>query len=91
MARVRIAVMLTTDSGRADHPTEQSDASKNIVQSMGHLEQGGTELALRFSLELEPVGIVNRAVQDGIGESGIGKASMPTKDIANTGLGGVES
>jgi hypothetical protein len=68
---------MTSDSGHADHPRKQSDASQNIVQSSGHLGQGRTELALRFALELDAIGIVHETVQDGIGESGIRESGMP--------------
>jgi len=80
--------MPSTDSGHVDHQSERSDASVNIIRSSGRHGQGGVGLSSGLSLEIEPVGIVDQAVQDGIPDGWIGKADVP---LCNRHLSGDHS
>ena len=67
----------STSSGHVDHQSERSDAGVNIIHSSGRHGQVRVELTSGLSLEIEPVGIVDQAVQDGIPDGWIGKADVP--------------
>jgi len=74
---MRIPVKSSTSSGHVVHQSERSDASVNIIQSSGRHGQGGAGLAPGLSLEIEPVSIVDQAVQDGVPDGWIGEAGVP--------------
>ena len=74
---VRIPMKSSTSSGHVDHQSERSDAGVNIIHSSGRHGQVRVELTSGLSLEIEPVGIVDQAVQDGIPDGWIGKADVP--------------
>jgi hypothetical protein len=75
----------STSSGHGVHQSERSDASENIIHSSGRHGQGGVDLAAGLSLEIEPVGIVDQAIQDGVADGWVREAGMP---ICNRHLSG---
>lgn len=78
----------STSSGHVVHPSERSDASENIIHSSGRHGQGGVDLASGLSLETEPIGIVDQAIQDGVPDGWIGEAGVP---LCNRHLSGDHS
>ena len=82
---LRIPMKSTTSSGHVDHQSERSDASVNIIHSSGRHGQMGVEPTSGFSLEIEPIGIVDQAVQDGVPDGWIREADVP---LSNRHLSG---
>jgi len=77
---LRIPMKSSTSSGHVVHQSERSDASVPIIHSSGRHGQGGVGLAPGFPLEIEPIGVVDQAVQDGVPDGGIGDAGVPFCD-----------
>jgi hypothetical protein len=73
---LRIPMKSSTSSGHVVHPAERSDASVHIIHSSGRHGQGGIGFTPGFPLEIEPVGVVDHAVQDGITDSRINEDFM---------------
>ena len=77
LSLLRIPIKSSTSSGHVVHQSERSDASVNIIHSSGRHGQRGVDLAPGLSLEIEPVGIVDQTVQDGVPDGWIGQAGVP--------------
>jgi hypothetical protein len=78
--QVRIPMKSTTSSGHVVHPAERSDASVHIIHSSGRHGQGGVGFAPGSPLEIEPVGVVDEAIQNGVSDGWVGEAGMPLCD-----------
>ena len=74
---MRIPMKSSTSSGHVVHQSERSDASVSIIPSSGRHGQRGVDLASGLSLEIEPVGIVDQTVQDGVPDGWVGEAGVP--------------
>ncbi len=80
LKRLRIPMKSSTSSEYVDHQSERSDASVNIIHSSGRHSQGGVDLPSGLSLETEPIGIVDQAVQDGVPDGWIGETGVPLRN-----------
>jgi hypothetical protein len=74
---MRIPMKTSTSSGHVVHPSERSDASVHIIHSSGRHGQAGIGFTSRFPLEIEPIGVMDQAVQDGIPDSWVGETGVP--------------
>ena len=67
---LRIPVSTDSDCSR---PLGNDNAGETIIPSSGRHGQRRAGLSLRFTSQIEPVGVMNQPVWDSIGQGGIGQ------------------